>query len=261
MRTMQKSKGIWTGTFLALCLIMTSGACQANSVSTGSVLTLDETPLQGPPNSDNGIFLPIGTTQEEVLGKHSEERERTVYNEFYQADGDVYPRTNSLGPGQELIAILGTSTTETYRQTVSILNGDENIFNVDAGLPSPALPLQGLWSYPDHWALEILYSDEETWQGRVYLDGELLNESLNYQEVFGFQLLEGKPFYFYQREDGLGYNYDGIETSLPYDEIPHYNCCSAYVINPIPAENMVAFFARTGDQWFYVELGDFSQEP
>lgn len=260
MRAMQKSIRIWSGLLLTLCLILMSSACQADSVSTGSALTLDENPLQGPPDSDRGTFLPIGSTQEEVIEKHREERERTVYNNYYQEDGDFYPRTNSLGPGQELTAVLGTSTTEAFRQIATLLRGDEEIFSVDAGLPSPALPLQGLWSYSDHWALEVLYADEENWQGRIYLDGELLNESLNYQDAFGFQLLGGKPFYFYQREDGLGYSYDGKETNLPYDEILHYGCCSASSLNPIPAENMVAFYALTGEDWFYVELGDFSQD-
>ncbi|GAB4499090.1 MAG: hypothetical protein OHK003_13680 [Anaerolineales bacterium] len=46
-------------------------------------------------------------------------------------------------------------------------------------------------------------------------------------------------------------------ASLPYDEIPHYLCCSDSVFNRIPAENMVAFFAKRGETWRCVELGNF----
>ena len=166
----------------------------------------------------------------------------------------------SQGPGPSLEAVLVVSPDNPLRQIVELLEGDEIILSVDGGLPSPVLPLQSLWSYEDHWALEILYAEEEIWQGRIYLNGELLNESQDYQEAFGFQLLGGKPFYFFQREDALGYSYDGIEMELPYDSIPHYNCCSASTINPLPAENMVAFYALTGDDWYYVELGDFQVE-
>ncbi len=166
----------------------------------------------------------------------------------------------SQGPGETLTAVLLTSPTDPPRQIAEIRRGDDVIFSVDAGLPSPALPLQSLWSFDGHWVLEIIFSEEETWQGRIYGDGQLINDTENYQDAFGFQLLGGKPFYFYQRENGLGYSYDEQEVPLPYQEIPHYGCCSASTLNPKPAENMVAFFAQTGEDWYYVELGNFSQD-
>jgi hypothetical protein len=261
MKTMQKSTGIRTGLLLTLCLILVSSACQALSPSTGSVLTLDETPLQSPPDSDNGTFLPISTTQEEVLEKHREERERSVSGQYGQTPVDFYPFLESQGTGPSLTGVLGTDPNDPIRQTIDLLQGEELLFSVDAGLPSPALPLQGLWTYDDHWVMEVLYAEEEIWQGRIYQDGQLLNESLDYQEAFGFQLLAGKPFYFFQRENSLGYSYAGEEVELPYDSIPHYLCCSASQLNPIQAENMVAFYAMLGDQWFYVELGNFLQAP
>jgi hypothetical protein len=235
-------------------------ACQAAETPTPG-LTLEEYPLESPPDSDAGIFLPVGTSQEAVLAKHQDQREQTVYNQTLLTPGSPYPSMASLGPGQSLEAALGVSADNPLMQTVELLQDDQILFNVDAGLPSPALPLQSLWSYGDHWVLEIVYAEEEIWEGRIYQDGQFLNDTLNYQEAFGFQLLAGKPFYFFQREDGLGYSYDGEETSLPYNEIPHYNCCSASTLNPIPAENMVAFYALTGDQWYYIELGDYSLEP
>lgn len=233
---------------------------QPPAPSPAPMLILEEYPLESPPDPDEGTFLPVGTSQDAVLAKHQAERERTVTNQYFTVAGNINPRTTSLGPGPEYTAVLEESDSEPFRQSVTLLQGDEVIFSVDAGLPSPSLPLQGLWSTLDHWVLEIYYIDESSGQGQVFKDGDFLNHSLNYQDVFGFQLLAGKPFYFFQREDGLGYSYDGEETSLPYEHILHYGCCSAASLNPIPAENMVAFFALIGDDWFYIELGVFELE-
>lgn len=245
---------------LVLSLALALSACQPTAPPAEAGLALEEYRLEGPPNLDNGTFLPVGTSQEAVLDKHRTEREQTVSNEILSTYVTMVPYMSSLGPGQSLTGVLGISAADPIRQTVNLMQGEETLFSVEAGLPSPALPLQGLWSYEGHWVLEVLYAEGEAWEGRLYQDGLLLNESLEYQEAFGFQLLAGKPFYFFQDESGLGYSYDGEETGLPYDEIPHYGCCSASLLNPVQAENMVAFYAYTGDDWYYVELGDFNQD-
>jgi hypothetical protein len=46
---------------------------------------------------------------------------------------------------------------------------------------------------------------------------------------------------------------------LGYDAITHYQCCSDSTLNPRASENMVAFFASTGIDWYYVELGLFGK--
>jgi hypothetical protein len=250
-------KYLW---LLTLILILGLAACQANSSSPSANLVLEEHPLESPPDPDTMTFLPVGTSQEAVLAQHQTEREKSVANPVEFSDQENVPVMTSQGSGKTLTAVLLTSTSDAPRQIAEVRNGNEVIFSADAGLPSPAMPLQSLWSFDDHWVLEILYAEDEIWQGRIYRDGQLINDAENYQDAFGFQLLGGKPFYFYQREDGLGYSYDGQETPLPYEEIPHYGCCSATTLNPHPAENMVAFFAQTGEDWYYVELGIFSQD-
>ncbi|MFN2112075.1 MAG: hypothetical protein ACK2TT_03055 [Anaerolineales bacterium] len=245
---------------LVFSLLLGTAACQGQASPTNSVLALEEHPLEGPPDPDTGIFLPVGTSQEAVLAQHQAERQRSVANYVEFSDQAGGPVMASRGSGETLSAVLLTSENDPPRQIVELHKGDQVVFSVDAGLPSPALPLQSLWSYDGHWVLEILYSEDEIWQGRIYRDGQLLNDTENYLDAFGFQLLGGKPFYFYQREDGLGYYYDGQENPLPYQEILHYGCCSASTLNPQPAENMVAFYAHTGDDWYYVELGNFSED-
>jgi formylglycine-generating enzyme required for sulfatase activity len=51
----------------------------------------------------------------------------------------------------------------------------------------------------------------------------------------------------------FGIYYDGQEMPQRYDEIPHYLCCSAGAMNPETYPNMVRFFGRRGEQWYYVE--------
>lgn len=258
MKVPSKSQSF--GILLTLFLMVSISACRAAPLPDFGSLSLEAYPLQKPPDPDNLTFLPIGTTQETVLAKHQAERERTTVNQLYHTSGDPYPRTDSLGPGQELTAVLNLSSQEPFRQTISLLKDEEIIFSVDAGLPSPALPLQGLWSDEDHWVLEVLYTDQDIWQGRIYRDGELLNQSKAYQDMFGFQLLAGQPIYFFQQNGKTGFSYNEEEYDLPFTEILHYGCCSAAGLNPIQAENMVAFYALSGEDWFYVELGDFQFE-
>jgi hypothetical protein len=101
--------------------------------------------------------------------------------------------------------------------------------------------------------------DEYTFSvlGHIIKDGEDLNQRFGYQEMFGYQLLNGKPFYFFDQDGEIGISYDSQETYLGYEIIPHYGCCSAAALNPRPAQNMVSFFARKNGDWHYVEIGVF----
>jgi len=218
-------------------------------------LQLEEHPLNGPPNAESGVFEPLHGTQEDILAVHASDRAERFSSEVILVQGE--PGIWSLGERQDLLAVIETAAQGEPRQTARLMRGDTLLFEVDAGLPSPALPLQGLWTYGDHWALEVLFSDPDNWVGRLYIDGELVNEQEGYEEAFGFQLLGGRPFFFYQREGSVGYSFDGRETDLGYDEVPHYRCCSESSLNPLQAENMVAFFALRDQVWHYVELGDF----
>ena len=42
-------------------------------------------------------------------------------------------------------------------------------------------------------------------------------------------------------------------------EVPHHGCCSAGAPNLRIARNMIAFFARRGERWYYVKIGAFEQ--
>jgi len=242
---------------MLLLTILCAGlpACRKADQPISGGLQLEEYPLTAAPTLVPLSFQPEGTTQDAVLVRHARLREMVYQNPVRTIEG--YPAMTSLGEGEDLTAVMRSAEEDPLRQIVDLMRGDELIFSTDAGLPSPALPLQGFWTFDNHWVLEILLSEEEIWIGEIFQDGELINDLQGYEEAFSFQLLSGEPFFFYQRDDQLGFSYAGQETDLPYDQIPHYRCCAEDTINPVQTEQMVAFFAQQGEQWFYVELGNF----
>jgi hypothetical protein len=230
--------------------------CSASTQQRAGALQLEEHRLVGAPELETLGFQPLQGTQEEILAVHAIDRSRGFSNEVSMVQGN--PAILSLGDSGDLLAVLITSGQGQPEQTVRVWKGGKIVLETAAGLPSPVLPLQGLWAYDGHWALEILLTDQSTWAGEVFIDGELMNELQGYDEAFGLQLLAGKPFFFFRRNGHVGYSYDGQEMELEYDEVPHYRCCGESSLNPVQAKNMVAFFAVREKTWFYVELGDFN---
>jgi hypothetical protein len=230
-------------------------ACTPSGPQLPGGLQLEEHPLADAPTPEPLSFQPVQGTMDEVLARHAGDRTGAYSIEIVTQDGN--PALRSMGESDDLVARVVPPPEDPLRQIVKLYRGDEEIFTADAGLPSPAVPLQALWTYDGHWALELLFSDADTWAGQLYVDGEPVNASKGYDEAFGFQLLDGKPFYFYVRDGSVGISYDGEEADLGYDEVIHYRCCAESTLNPVQAVNMVAFFASRDGTWNYVEIGPF----
>ena len=133
---------------------------------------------------------------------------------------------------------------------VQLSRAGKVIYTLSVGNPGANMAVRGLWVYAGHWILEVT--------GQVIEDGQSLNERADYDETFGFQLLQGEPFYFFKKGSAIGAVYAGQEIQLRYNEVPHYGCCSPAELNPISAENMLAFFAQRDGRWYYVEIGVFA---
>lgn len=219
-------------------------------------LVLESYRLAGPPSGDPLSFQPLSGSQSDVLAEHAAERAKTITQEV-TADDQFRPTLKISADQGGLVARIDTDTA-TQEQTVSLTQGDQLIFAAPAGFPSPGPALQGLWAYDGHWALELLLATPEVWVGQVYVDGALLNDRLGADEVFGFQLLAGKPFFFFAKGDRISMSYDGQVSELGFNHIPHYECCGDSSLNPVKAQSMVAFFAEDLSGWSYVEIGSFS---
>lgn len=236
-------------------LLLSLNACTQPNIHLPGGLVLEEYALSQAPTSEPFGFQPVGGTQDKILAGHEGERRQVISMPVFMVEGN--PALKASWGGGELVALVFTDAQNKPEQFIKVYTQTETIFTTSAGMPSPVMPLQSLWTYGRHWALEILYATPEVWAGQVFIDGALLNQEKAYDEAFGFQLLAGMPFYFYQRSGSIGISYDGQEADLGYTNIPHYLCCAESTLNPIPAQNMVAFFAQRNEAWYYVELGKF----
>jgi hypothetical protein len=228
-------------------------------------LLVEEYALKAPPQVDSMFFDPIQSTSAAILKVHQRERsERYVLDQSYGVEGLLYPST---GRGRYAARTSFDSNTGTQKAIVQVLEGNKIIFKASAGDASPVDPLQGLWEYGEHWVLEyahITLSEatpgviDSNDVGQIVLDGVSINQRDDLQEAFGFQLIQGQPFYFYKMNNQIGASFAGENLDLSYDEIPHYGCCSYGVLNPIHAQKMIAFFARRAETWYYVEIGMYA---
>jgi formylglycine-generating enzyme required for sulfatase activity len=172
-------------------------------------------------------------------------------------------------PGETPPSRLGDqSLMVTVSDTLEVMLGGQLVYQAPVPAISPVPPLgEGSpWVYDSHWAIEVIEGvgtdDEFRSLGRVVVDGQDLNQLCGYEQTFNLRLLDGRPFFFLQREGKIDISYDGLTFETGYDEIPHYLCCVAGSLNPQSTQNMVWFFALRGGQDYYVEaLVPFSEAP
>lgn len=92
--------------------------------------------------------------------------------------------------------------------------------------------------------------------GDVVVDGKSLKER-GYTEVFDWMLVAGEPLFFFEKNGRVGISHRGEEVSVSYDQVLHGGCCEPAAYNPRQTSWGVAFHARRGMTWYYVELGTF----
>jgi len=130
---------------------------------------------------------------------------------------------------------------------MAVRRGNEIVYTTPLPPPSPEDPVKGLWSWRGRWVLEL--------KGQVVVDGKSLNQELGYDEIFGWRLLKGQPFYFFTRDGRVGVSYAGEVLPYQYDEVVHYKCCEPAAFNVAGNDTMVWFHALRDGMWYYVEMG------
>jgi hypothetical protein len=219
-------------------------------------LIIEEHRLIEAPVAEPLTFRPVERSMEAILARHASERSRVIPDRSLLLDGRHALRASL---GADLLTATEYYGTDASKGWVAVTRGDQEIYRIDTGMASPIPGLQGFWTYDGHWALETAHIAPDSIGGRLSLDGAPLVPGGALDEAFDFQLLHGRPFYFLSKLGRIGFSYDGREVPSGYDEIPHYQCCSASVLNPLHAEDMLTFFARRGGTWFYVEIGVFGR--
>ncbi len=235
-------------------LVLTSACGELSASQPPAGLTVEEHALVGPPSIDPLTFQPVQGSMAAVTAAHASDLSRTFGDNSLSVDGRFALRT-TLG-ADTLTATLDYDKA-CKAGWVTLYRNQAEIYRIHVGSCSPITPLLGLWVYDGHWVLETALLAPESIVGQITRDGELLNASQSYSDMFGFELMHGRPFFFFRRDAGLGYSYDGHEVLAGYDEIPRYNCCSESQLNARRAQDMVAFFARRARTWYYVEIGVF----
>ena len=184
--------------------------------------------------------------------------------EFTASDFEIskpFPSNQLEGTSLRLTALFNGDTliAEQYAQAcsncITVMRNNEEIFQTDAGSVSPINPLQGFWTYDDHWVLETnLFLEDKPFNGQIFVDGTSLNQQNGYEESFNFQTINGRPFYFFRRNGKVDAWFDEQEIQLGYEDVPHYLCCSDSGLNPRARQGLVSFFGTTASQWYFVRV-------
>lgn len=222
-------------------------------------LTIEENEIIGQVSLEPLTFQPVHGSQQNIIARHALDKGKPYsFLDGFEQNGAyvIYP-------------VSGDSHFRAIRSSDSaklVLQQDEvTILEIDAGDVSPISPLRGLWVDDEHWILETAYvkniidgnSIYSEAVGQIYRDGVLLNEQFGYEEMFGFQLLDGKPFYFYKKDGRIYLSYNNEDLPVAYDEIPHYRCCSGAALNPIAGINWIGFWGQRDGVWYYTEIGRY----
>lgn len=232
------------------CVLSDAAPAQAPSTLPPE-LSIEEHALKDGPDLEPLTFVPVEGTQEEILSKHEYQR--------------ASPRSPYHG-GRERSRGDDTLTATTYvtdtwwgGQKIFVEVDGEVVYSIGFRERCPTGPRWGLWTYDDHWVLEVARCRvaSSATVGQIIRDGVSLNKQHGYQESFGFQLLNDKPFYFLKKSGQLGISYDDREIPLGYTRVSHYQCCSGSVLNLRSSRTMVAFFAQRDGTRYYVEIGVF----
>jgi hypothetical protein len=202
-----------------------------------SGLTIEENEIVGDIDFEPLTFEPVYGSQEAILERHAEEKERPSGNLISVV----------INEDDRLIASESFASPEEGIVTLRLNN--EIIFEADIGVGSTVTNLRGLWVEGEDWVLEVAHASSVKQDnsvhleiiGQVYRNGVNLNDLYGYEEIFGYQHLGDKPFYFYKLNGKIHISYDGVDLPLWYDKVWHYGCCSIGALNPITASNWIGF--------------------
>lgn len=155
------------------------------------------------------------------------------FNYFVNVDG--HNITATLEP----VDISGKSA-------VVVRSDGQEVYRTITRMPAGSSPLKGLWAYKTFWVLEV--------DGSIVVNGSELNDALDAQETFGWQMLGGENFLFVLKDGQVSAMYGQKLIPLGYSAVMHNACCEAGAFNPAGNANMVWFYAMKDGRWRYVEL-------
>lgn len=105
-------------------------------------------------------------------------------------------------------------------------------------------------AWDGHWVMNA--------NNTLIIDGENINTKLGYGEIFDWQIFEGQPWFFFEKDGRYGISYAGEELPIIFEHIPHLGCCGGWH-NPSGSENWghhgwISFFAWEDGAYSYYEV-------
>jgi hypothetical protein len=161
----------------------------------------------------------------------------------------LYAFTPPAFVGSDLMSVaMDSQNRQAGMQKYVVLRNDEVVHRFEAQFMVDN-PIKGIWSWEGRWVLEVA--------GQVVVEGKSLNQQMDYGEIFGWRLLGGEPFYFFEKDGKIGISYAGQPPPVHYEEVIHYQCCEPAAFNLQGNDSMVWFHALRDGTWYYVESGSY----
>ncbi len=135
-------------------------------------------------------------------------------------------------------------------QSIRIKQDGQTAFTFSVMGPVFTPPIEGLWEMDGHWFAEI--------DGFLIVDGRNINTETGIEEIFGFEILAGKPFYFFVQDQAVKISYGGDLFPAEYQEVIHGMCCEPAAFNIESNSSMAWFYALKDNVWQYVEIGVYN---
>lgn len=82
-------------------------------------------------------------------------------------------------------------------------------------------------------------------------------QAAGYDTVFGEQVIDGQPLYFFTHGGYTRVNFNGKDLPYVYDQVLHENSGELAVYNPGSTGRVAWFYALRDGLWYYVEVGKF----
>ena len=134
-----------------------------------------------------------------------------------------------------------------FSMHVSVQKEGTEVYRYNMLSHAGSFPLYYLGNRDGQWVLE----DNDM----LIVDGKIVNQDWGHDEIFGAQLLNDKPFYFFVQDGETRAAYDGQVLPVAYNYVFHGMCCEPAVFNVAGNSQMVWFYALKAGAWHYVELG------
>ncbi|OGO16927.1 MAG: hypothetical protein A2Z14_06040 [Chloroflexi bacterium RBG_16_48_8] len=175
----------------------------------------------------------------------------------YARKGFVDPGWNTRGgydwfPDVDLAFFIGDDLIRiNFIDSPVVIRNDEIIYIHDISyIGPPHCPLMSFQQWKDQWVMEV--------DGEVIVNSGLLHQKYGYTRAFHWQLLNGKPFFFFEKDGMYGISFNEQVLPVEFDEIAYAMCgVLPPTLGPRGNSRIVGFYGRKGGYWHYYELGLF----